>query len=72
MGQVQKPFGYSRIIKTKQEMNNNWVYKEGGNFHKKNGEKVLKKIKEQRKGKMYRMVKVSDYPLTYKEIEVKN
>jgi hypothetical protein len=53
-------------------MNNNWVYKEGGNFHKKNGEKVLKKIKEQRKGKMYRMVKVSDNPLTYKEIEVKN
>lgn len=52
-------------------MNNNWIYKEGGNFHKINGEKTLKKVKEQRKGKTFRMVKVSDHPITYKEIEVK-
>jgi ketol-acid reductoisomerase len=39
MGQMQKPFGYSRIIKTEQEMNNNWVYIQSGDFFKKQAEK---------------------------------
>lgn len=52
-------------------MNNNWIHKEGGNFHKKNGEKTLKKANDQRKGKTFKMVKVSDHPVTYKEVEIK-
>ena len=53
-------------------MNNNWIYKEGGDFHKKNADKVLKKVKEGRKNKKFRLVKINDTPVTYKEIEVKD
>jgi hypothetical protein len=52
-------------------MNNNWIHKEAGDFHKKNGDKALKKAKDQRRGKTFRMVKVCDHPITWKEIEVK-
>jgi hypothetical protein len=52
-------------------MNNNWIHKEGGDYHKKQADKNLKKIKEGRKGKTFTMVKVCDHPVTYKEIEVK-
>ena len=33
--------------------------------------RALKKVKEGRKYKKYRMVKISDRPLTYKEVEIK-
>lgn len=69
---MHKPFGYSRIIKTKQEMNNNWVYTQSGDFFKKQAEKNLKKIKEGRKNKKFELVKISDTPVTYKEIEIKS
>lgn len=52
-------------------MNNNWIHHEGGNFHKKNGDKALKKVKDQRVNKKFKMIKVSDHPVTYKEVEIK-
>ena len=69
---MQKSFCDSRIIKTRKEMNNNWVYIQSGDFFKKQAEKNLKKIKEGRKNKKFRLVKISDTPVTYKEIEVKD
>jgi hypothetical protein len=52
-------------------MNNNWVYTQSGDFFKKQAEKNLKKIKEGRKNKKFKLVKISDTPATYKEIEIK-
>jgi len=34
-------------------------------------EKTLKKAKNKREGKIFILIKISDNPLTYKEIEVK-
>lgn len=56
--------------KNKDKMNNNWVAVRTPKFLKDEADKTLKKLKKQREGKKYVMVKVSDRPLTYKEVEV--
>ena len=51
-------------------MNNNWTATEAPKFLKREAEKTLEKLNKQRTGKKYKMVKVSDRPPTYKEVEV--
>lgn len=51
---------------------NNWTSAETPRFLKEEGEKALKKIIKSRIGKKFKMVKVCDRPLTYKEIEIKD
>ena len=54
----------------------NWVQLQNGAFWKKDAEKSLKKIKAERENisksqnKELKLVKVSDKPLTYKEVFV--
>lgn len=50
----------------------NWTKTTTNASLKKDAEKELKKIKREKKGKKTRLVKVSDRPLTYKEIEIED
>lgn len=53
-------------------MHNNWVTVRTPKFLKTEAQKALEKVKQQRKGKTFKMVKVSDRPVTYKEVEVES
>ena len=48
----------------------NWTNTDTPTYFKQEGDKALKKLKKTRKEKKYRLVKVSDTPTTYKEVEV--
>ena len=50
----------------------NWASETTTSFLKSKGEKALKKAKRKLKGKKYKLIKVSDKPLTYKEVEIKD
>ena len=49
---------------------NNWVRHETPKFLKYEAEKTLGKVNKSREGKTFKMVKVSNTPPTWKEIEV--
>ena len=51
---------------------NNWTSIETPKELRLEAERVLSKLKKQREGKVYEKIKVSDTPLTYKEVEIKN
>jgi hypothetical protein len=49
---------------------NNWVVAETPKFLKHEAEKTLKKVSKSREGKRFKMVKISNTPPTWKEIEI--
>lgn len=49
----------------------NWTKEETQKEILNMAQKALKKIKKSRKDKKYKLVKVSDHPPTYKEVELK-
>lgn len=51
--------------------NNNWIGVETPKHFKLQADKVLNKVKKERSKKEFKLVKVSDKPLTYKEVEIK-
>lgn len=46
----------------------NWVNLETPAFWRKEAEKQLEKVKSKIKGKKIKLIKISDKPLTYKEV----
>ena len=53
-------------------MNNNWTYNETPKFLREEALKQVKKANKAREGKQFKLVKVCDRPLTYKEVEIKD
>jgi hypothetical protein len=52
--------------------NENWVRDETLDFLRNRDKKRLKKLKSERKGKRFRLVKISDCPETWIEKEIKD
>jgi len=52
--------------------NENWVKEQTLRNLKRSAKSVLSMIKKSRKGKVFKLIKIRDKPLTYKEIEVPN
>jgi hypothetical protein len=50
----------------------NWVKEDNHQTHHKKAKKRLEEIKDQRKNKKYKMVKINDNPPTYTEVEIKD
>lgn len=52
----------------------NWVHTESTSYQRQTALQLLAKIKRRRygRGKKYRLVKICNSPLTYKEVEIKD
>lgn len=48
----------------------NWALENTGAFWLKDAKKILEQIKSRKKNKKFKLVKVCDRPLTFKEVEI--